>query len=168
MRAMSELVASDWISLIGVGVAAAAVVFGGLQVKHARDERREIEELSIRGVSVSWHAVESPDHADLDGGNARWRYEFIVNNPGRMPIDNVTVAVNLGVGARRLRYSGRLEDVSRTLHFAAPVIPGGTSRQWNRTIVLPFEERAALRDMQASVTFRDVKNVERTNTWPRR
>ena len=154
-------------SALGGLAAAGALAYTGIQVRHATQERRAQRAREIEGVSVSWIALEAPDHAGPDG-TAQWFYEFRVDNPGGLPIDSIEATVHLPVSVRRVRYSGRLGDPTTTLKLRAPVIPAHGDRRWKRRLVIPFDARSELRTIYAEVSFSTVAGDTHVNRWPRR
>lgn len=158
------------LDLIQVIVGIATVVglfFAAWQVLHLTRESRDRDRCEIDGVSVTWETLESPATSDR-GGRARWRYEFTITNPGRMPIDNVQCTVAFPVAVQRIRYNGDAEPPSRSITLYQPVIVGGGQRTWTRTLELDFDERSTLADVSATVSFRDITLNARTNDWPRK
>ena len=122
---------SDWTATASAVVAGVGLIFTGAQLRLTRRDALAEQRLAIEGVAVSWEAREAPNHAEPDG-LAEWLYEIRVNNPGRFPIDNVSVRMYLPIPVRRVRYSGRRGDETTRLRFDHPVLAGGARRAWKR------------------------------------
>ena len=147
-------------------IAALALLFAGWQLLILNRQAAHERDVSLKGVVVSWVALEAPDHGDGEG-QAEWLYEFEVHNPGRLPIDDVLVRCTLPHPVRRVRYSGRLGDATETLTLRTPVIAGGGRRTWKRRLRKDFANATDLKQTFAEVSFVDVDGAPRVNRWPR-
>lgn len=160
---------STFLEVVQVVVGGATVVglcFAAWEVLRLVKEGRERARREIAGVSVTWETLESPTGPD-SRGRARWRYKYVITNPGGMPIDNVECSVEFPLDVRRVRFNGEVEPPSRSMTLQQPVIVGGGQRTWTRTLELDFAERAGLGNVSARVTFRDIAREQHTNVWPR-
>jgi hypothetical protein len=157
---------ADWAAAVSASVAAVGLIFGAWQVyllnRQARYDRRVAE----KGVAVSWRPEQAPARADADG-TAIWRYTITARNPGRLPIDDVSVEWRFATDVQRLRYDGTVHDPTRMLLLTTPVLAGGEARVWHRHIRLPYSERHELRHTYAEIAFTNIDDRRLTNRWPR-
>jgi hypothetical protein len=130
--------------------------------RQAAHDRR----VAFDGVVVSWHALESPNHPDGDG-TAVWLYEITAYNPGRLPIDSVSARVIFPCDVRRLHYDSGLDQASREVTMATPVLAGGYRRTWQRRLCIAYYEKANLTRTHAEISLRDIDNEPHVNPWPR-
>lgn len=158
---MTDLFAGISASLAGVGL-----LFTGWQLKLLRGQEGREREIALNGVVVSWWAKEAPDQSEADG-LAQWVYEIAVDNPGRLPIDEIEVHWFFPCEVRRIRYTGRLSEPTRTLTLRAPVLAGGARKAWTRRLQMNFSEAHNLRSVHAQISFRDFENKPHENRWPR-
>lgn len=164
---------------LGAMAALVAVLVGGSQLlqlkRQMEDARRQAEvrerryrQLSRDGVSVTWSPIERPRAADGDDRGAVWRYQVVVQNPGRLPITDVNVRLDFPCDVQRLHYDGLLDKpATRVVELGVPVIAGGDRRVWTRSLRMPFDCRDKLRGIKASVSFYDEEGEPRTNVWPK-
>jgi hypothetical protein len=118
------------------------------------------------GVVVSWRPIEAPRGPEPDG-TAAWLYEVRLDNPGRLPIDNIQVDWVFQCPVRR-RSAGILEPETTHLQLLTPVLAGGDQRRWERRLVMNYAEaEAALPATHAKVHFLDIEGRSHTNRWPR-
>lgn len=157
---------SIWLATASATFAGAGLMFSGYQTLLARNDRLAIRQVELAGVSISWVTKEVPDHAEPDG-TAAWVFAITIDNPGRMPIDEVLGVLEFPIPVRRRRYSGKLEEPTRTISLYAPVIPGNGQRGWRRELVAPWARREDVYSMTGIVSFRDLDGRHRTNHWPR-
>jgi hypothetical protein len=114
---------------------------------------------------VSWRPIEAPRGPESDG-SAAWLYEVRVDNPGRLPVDNVQVDWHFQCLVRRRR-AAVLEPATKQLQLVTPVIAGGDQRRWERRLVMNYAAaEAALSATFAEVHFVDIEGSH-TNRWPR-
>jgi len=153
--------------------AALGLIFAGRQLqiaseerKQAREERQEDRRVAYDGVTVSWQALEAPARSETDG-YAQWLYEFAVQNPGRLPIQNVLAQVTFPCDVIRIRYDGSRGRPVRTLTMRHPVLAGGERRMWRRRLRIAFSARASLKETVAQVEFQDVDGAPHENVWPK-
>ncbi len=155
------------VSSLVAGVAAAGAVFyAAKQVGAATRDRREQRTREVDGVSVAWLPLEAPDHPDGDG-LASWLYEFRIDNPAGLPIDDVRATVHFPMPVRRIRYSGRVEGETTSLQLTTPVIAAHGHRVWKRRLLLPFDADGTLEKTRAEVTFSTVSGERHVNHWPK-
>jgi hypothetical protein len=157
----------DWITAAASPIAAVGLVFTGYQVwvlnRQARDDRRVV----LEGVAVSWRPIEAPSRPEEPDGTSTWRYEVMLTNPGRLPIDDIQVKWVFPMPVVRKRHGDVREPAKPELVLSSPVLPGGGQRTWNRWLLIPFADRQSLASTYAEVTFTDMNGVRRTNRWPR-
>ena len=112
---------------------AGAFIFAGVQLFLIRRQDRKDREVEISGVSVSWRAPR-PETGKLKDETTRdwWRFSFLAQNPGRLPIRNIKVRVEFPVTFQRIRYNDFIEkptnvlDSERTGPARGLVSPVGT------------------------------------------
>lgn len=148
------------------GIAVATLGFTAVQVYILRRQWREERRIALQGVSVSWRAETAPDHAD-PGGDAEWVYKIKIQNPGKMPVDDILITLHLSPAVKRVHYSGRLGKPTHVLTFRQPVLPGGDYREWARRLRIRYDERSLLTETYAELKFRDVEMHRQLARWPR-
>jgi|KBSSwiStaDraftv2_1062776.scaffolds.fasta_scaffold03029_9 hypothetical protein len=156
---------ATWVS----GVATVgAVVFAGLQVRLVRREQEHERALELRSVTLAWQptSVETEGHAD-ELGRAKSVYEFVVHNPGRLAITDISVLVTFPCDVERTHYDGSADGPTRTLVLETPVVAGGSSRSWRRGIRLLVRDREVLRQTTAVLTFLDLDKQRHESHWGR-
>lgn len=158
----------DWITAAASPIAAVGLVFTGYQVWVLNRQAREDRRVVLEGVAVSWRPVEAPSAAEELDGRSTWRYEVMLTNPGRLPIDDIHIRWVFPVPVIRKRHGDVREPPNDVLVLSSPVLPGGAQRSWNRWLLIPFDSRPDLADTYAEVTFTDMNGVRRTNRWPRK
>ncbi len=151
-----------WLSVSVVLLSAAATAFAGWELRENVRDRREARRVETEGVAVTWQPKIRPNHADASGG-AIWTYVVEAQNPGRLPIRNVTVVLKFPIEVRRAHYDDKLDPSVRELRLGAPALLGGGSRTWRRKLRVPFASRGRLREIQGYITFTDADGVTRTN-----
>jgi hypothetical protein len=159
-------VVNDLAAVASALFAAVGLIFTGRQLLIVNQQAREERQLGVKGVVVSWRAAEAPALADHDG-TAVWRYEIVVANPGRFPIDHVEIRWTFPRHVQRLRYTGDADPPTDHLLLNTPVLPGGAQHAWSRTLRMNFADTASLTSTYAEVTFYDISGQRRTNRWPR-
>ncbi|KQS69278.1 hypothetical protein ASG41_21955 [Modestobacter sp. Leaf380] len=140
--------------------------FAGWQLRLLRAQRDREREVEQRGVAVMWRAKDVPTTADADGSSAA-SYEFTVYNPGKLPVRDVVVSVELPIEVRREHYDSSVDPTTSTLTLDTPVIAGGQHRVWVRRLRMQFDDRDRMRRMQCTVTFADLEGKTYTNLWGR-
>lgn len=154
---------------LAVGAATvAAAVFAGLQVRHYVADQRTADKVAVDGVSLMWRIASAPYHPNFDDDRALWKLEFMLTNPGRMPIDGVTCTVTFDRPVQRLHSGNKLDDATSQFQLHQVVLAGGSSRSWERTIVAQFIDGRRLDNaIRAKVAFKDVNGMSQLNHWPR-
>lgn len=106
----------SWVTAIVTIAAAASAAFAGVglwfaggQLKIVRRQHDYDLRVANDGVAVSWRALEAPHSARPDG-TAQWLYEIGVQNPGRLPIQNIKVQVVFPCEVIRIRSTGPPTD----------------------------------------------------------
>jgi hypothetical protein len=154
-----------------VGAAVIGLGFTAWQLGLLRKQEEQRKTAEIKGVAVSWY-VSSPSRSDSTG-RAAWKYRFTAHNPGRLPIVDVRVTVDLNANWTRLRKDGTRDDDVKTIVLRVPVMAAGEKAEWRRNFQWPNEadDRAAIHKaielVTARINFRDVDNHEWENVWPR-
>lgn len=161
---MSESI-SFWTGMVVAGATVIGVVFAGWQVLQYRRDQRATERMEIEGVNLMWKAVARPIKADYDDANGLWSHEFMLTNPGRMPIDDIACEVIFEQDVCRLRYDGTRSRPTRSLYLDQEVLAGSSTRTWTRKFVTRFA-RGPL-PISATVHFTDGRGKDRTTSWPR-
>jgi hypothetical protein len=146
--------------------AAVGLIFTGRQLQLTRKEHDEDRRVAYDGVTVTWQALEAPARAEADG-TAQWLYEVAVQNPGRLPIQNITVQLTYPCDVVRIRYDGSRGRRTRVLTMRHPVLAGGERRAWLRRLRIPFDARGSLNSTYGRVEFDDVDSHSHRNQWPR-
>jgi hypothetical protein len=157
---------SDWAALISSIAAAIGLLFTGTQVWLARRQDQHNRRIATEGVSVSWQVVEAPDRPTGEG-DAEWLYRIVIQNPGPLPVDEVTAIIKLADTVRRVRYTGRLGEPTTDLTFRAPVLSAGGQHEWKRRLQVPLAQGAPLKGAVAQLDYRDMEMRQRSTTWPR-
>lgn len=178
-RRLSNIQWGDVPTWITAASAVAAVVFGIRQLRQLREEHLVAENnrradaererrLSTEGVAAQWRAPVTPHSAEAPDGKAVWRYKFEVQNPGRLPITGVRLEMAFPVEVQRLRREAPPGDETRVLIMTTPVIVGGGTRVWERTLRISYDEaRLKLRETTAQVSFLDADGVICHTSWPK-
>jgi len=85
---MSATDVASWVSAVAAagGFLAAAYQLWGLGQDALNDRAAE-----ILGVAVVTDVVFRPRKPDVGDSCSRWKYGFVVHNPGRLPITDVSV-----------------------------------------------------------------------------
>lgn len=135
-------------------VAAVGLVFAGRQLRIANRQHAIDQRVAYDGVAVSWQALEAPARPGADG-MAQWLYEIAVHNPGKLPIQNVTIRLTLPCEVTRIRYDGSVGQPTHTLTMRHPVLAGGEHRKWRRRLRIQFDARRSLRHTFAHVVNRE-------------
>lgn len=184
----------DLVELV-VGVATvAAAAFAGWEIRQFVVERRETDRVEAAGVGMMWRTISAPHSANFrdrrateppiteseadqaqiasmteaPGGLAAWEFEFVLSNPGRLPIDNIHCEVRFDREIARLHWDGLFDPPSRTLILEQAVVTGGASRTWKRKLIAPWIDGVELgSQMRCEVTFTDVRGQRHANHWPR-
>ncbi|WP_093579538.1 hypothetical protein [Geodermatophilus amargosae] len=154
---------AGWFAALG---ALAALYFAGRQLQLLREQQRDEREVEKSGVAVMWRVLDAPTTSDADGTVAA-TYEFTAYNPGKFPVREVEVRVDLPIEVRREHFDRSLEGPTRTLLIDTPVIAGARHRTWRRRLRVPFADRSKLRDLQVAITFLDLAGASHTNRWGR-
>ncbi|MPY80263.1 MAG: hypothetical protein GEV04_17745 [Actinophytocola sp.] len=141
------------------------LIFAGWQLRIAHKQHEVERRVAYEGVAVSWLPLEAPAKPDADG-TALWLYQITVQNPGKLPIQNVAVQVTFPVEVVRIRYDGSRDRPVRTLTMNHPVLGGGESRVWRRRLRIAFAARDKLKETYAHVRFHDVDGEPHSNSWP--
>jgi hypothetical protein len=155
---------TDWTATSSALFAGVGLVFAGQQFLLGNRQAREDRRLGLEGVVVSWRALQAPASAEHDG-SAVWTYEITLTNPGKFAIDHVNVTWVFPCPVQRLRYDGGADAPSRDLRLATPVLPGGGTSTWKRSLRISFDQNLA--STYAAVAFNDIHGQQRTNRWPR-
>ena len=157
---------SEWAAVASALIAGVGLLFAGWQLMIMNRAAALDRRVSIEGVVVSWRPIEAPRGPESDG-SAAWLYEVRVDNPGRLPVDNVRVDWHFQCLVRRRR-AGVLEPATKQLQLVTPVIAGGDQRRWERRLVMNYAEaEAGLSATCAEVHFVDIEGRSHTNRWPR-
>ena len=134
------------------------------QVFLFRHQQEDLLSLETEGVGVTWHALTPPN----DGHPNIWKYPFTASNPGRFPISDVNVVVSFPVPVVRVRHSGALDAASQTVPVGTPVLLGGATCTWTRTLRIEPDPGDCLRYATATISFVSSRGVRKVNSWPRR
>lgn len=145
--------------------AAASTIVVAIQLRAMTADRRMERRAEIEGVSVSWKFVERPHAAEPDG-LATWKVIISAHNPGRLPVREISVRYQLPEQVDRVRWNGDFDDPTDSFQMGHPVLTGSSSTEWTRRFRMPWGPSHDLRDVSASISFRDMDGVKRTNTWP--
>jgi hypothetical protein len=140
--------------------------FAGWQLKLLREQRELEREVEKSGVAVMWRALDAPTCSDKDG-TAAATYEFTAYNPGKLPVREVEVHVNLPIEFRREHFDYSLDGATTALVVDTPVIAGGQHRTWTRRLRIRFDDRPRMRELQATISFLDLEGMKHTNRWGR-
>lgn len=149
--------------IVAAAATAAAAGFAGYQILELRRDRRQARQLETDGVSLAWRNLEAPSQAQVEP--RVWRIEFLLTNPGAMPISDVRCEVHFGDPVRRHCYDGSVESPTETIVLRADVLPGGGTRAWSRRLEPPRGGVSPDR-CWASVSFVGADGVAHRNVWP--
>src|SRR2546421_4056894 len=81
---------SDWAAVASALIAGIGLLFAGWQLMIMNRAAKLERTVARDGVVVSWRPIEAPRQPEPDG-TAVWLYEIRLDNPGRLPVDNVRV-----------------------------------------------------------------------------
>lgn len=151
-----------WLTLFAVLLSAAATAFAAWELRENVRERRKARRVETEGVAVTWQPKVRPKQAHASG-DATWTYVVEAQNPGRLPIRNVKVVLELPIAVRRAHDDKEADPSVRQLRLGAPALLGGGSRTWRRKVRIPFASRGRLKEIQGHITFTDADGVTRTN-----
>ncbi|NHA70115.1 hypothetical protein [Phycicoccus flavus] len=160
----------NWADAASTGsavIAGIALIATLSELRRARRDRSDERTAEIDSVAVITRVVHRPVDAETNGRFSRWKYEFVVDNPGRLPISNVEVTIAFEVDVQRVHYDGSHEDPTRALEMIVPVIGAHARHNWIRTVLIPHTDRHQLRETVATVTFETLDRGAHTNRWPR-
>lgn len=138
------------------------------ELRRARKDRWDERTSEIESVAVITKVIHRPIETEADGQLSRWKYKFVVDNPGRLPISNVKISIDFQVEVQRLHYNGSRDEPTRTLDMIAPVVAAHAQHEWLRTVLVSHEDRHLLRDTVATVMFETTDRGKHVNHWPRR
>jgi hypothetical protein len=169
------ITATAWGDLAGWAAAVVGLfglIFTGIQLLNLKRQERDRLVAEIEGVAVSWD-ISYPRKPD-ESGMGKWSLVFTAYNPGKLPIADITVRINLSDEVQRIRKDERLE-LTRAVVLSAPVIAAGEKYTWRRNFGRKFptddSARKAIRQwlesITASIDFQDVKGQQHRNDWPR-
>jgi hypothetical protein len=127
-----------------------------------RKQEADAKEAEIKGVAVSWHPAIVPTGPDAQG-NAEWRYDIEVHNPGSLPIRDVNVWLTFPAEFRRVHSGGSRDPSTTVLDVGTAVIFSRGQRTWRRTLQMPYSMRHDLRTIRAKLTF--VDGHDRPRHW---
>lgn len=153
---------ATWLSGIATTV---AVGFAGLQLRTFRKQQEEERRIETAGVAVEWKLADIP--APPTGGTAESEYVFTLTNPGRLPVTHVDVHIRLPLSVRLVNSDGSLDEPCTEFRLDTPVVAGGGTRQWWRTLRFAVADRGGLRDMTAVVHFQDLEGNAHETRWGR-
>ena len=153
---------ATWVSGVATTV---AVAFAGLQLRSFRQQEDEDRRIQFAGVAVEWKLADVPGPSR--DGVAESEYVFTLTNPGRLPVTHVDVHVCVPFPVRRAHPDGTLEGPVTEFRLDTPVVAGGGTRQWWRTLRFADADRAGLRDMTAVVHFLDLEGKAHETRWGR-
>lgn len=151
-----------WLTLSALFLSAAATSFTGWELRQNVRDRQETRRVETEGVAVTWQPKVRPSHAGASG-RATWTYVVEAQNPGRLPIRNVTVVLKFPIEVQRVHYNDEVGASVRELELGAPALLGGGSRTWRRKVRVPFEARGRLKEIQGYITFTDADGKTHTN-----
>jgi hypothetical protein len=154
---------ATWVSGLAT---TAAVGFAGLQLREFRKRDASDRRIELAGVTVEWKLDELPGPPAPDG-TAESTYIFTLHNPGRLPVTHVSVLVNLPITVQRILTDGTPDAPGQDFELDTPVVAGGGSRQWWRTLRFAQADTGGLRNMTAVVRFRDLDGNDHENRWGR-
>ena len=143
----------------------AAVGFAGLQLRTFRRQQEEERRIETAGVAVEWKLADVP--APATDGTAESEYVFTLTNPGRLPVTHVDVHVRLPLEVRRVHPDGTVDEPCTDFWLDTPVVAGGGTRQWWRTLRFADADRGGLREMNAVVHFQDLEGNQHVTRWGR-
>lgn len=149
--------------IVAAAATAAAAGFAGYQIWELRRDRRQARQLETDGVSLAWRNLEAPSQAQVEP--RVWKIEFLLTNPGAMPISDVRCEVHFGDPVRRHCYDRSIELPTKTIVLRADVLPGGGTRAWNRRLE-PAPGGAPPDRCWATVSFVGADGVAHRNVWP--
>lgn len=154
---------ATWVS----GLATTGVVlFAGVELRQLRRREAADRRIELAGVAVEWRLAGTPAPPTVEGMTES-EYVFTLHNPGRLPVTHVDVEVSLPLDVRMVASDGSLGAPCRGFHLDTPVVAGNGSRDWWRTVQFPYDERSALRDITATVRFRELDGCEHQTHWGR-
>lgn len=151
---------AGWASVL---IAAGAVFFAGWQIRLQRHQQAETREFELRGVAVSWWPKFKPDQPNADG-SATWVYRVSAHNPGRLPIRNVEIDMQLPCDVQRVHRDHSVEPPARSLNLGIAVLVGGSRRRWRRELLVPADA-GSMRGITATISFVDMAGVSHENVW---
>lgn len=159
---------TDWAATASASFAGCGLLATAWQLRQQRAQAVEQRRLEIEGVSASWRPRSAPRPIDVDkAGFALWKYEFVVHNPGRLPISTVELQVTFPVVVQRLR-GQHSDEPTKVVKMVHPVLIGGEQRRWDRTLRMKFTDAENnLHATLASVSFLDAQGEPHRNDWPR-
>lgn len=163
---MSSVQWGDVATWVSAAATVVALIYVAIQVKDLRAERRLEQTVELDGVAVLWQARNVPTTPDEDGWSTA-DYTFTAYNPGRLPITDVVVTVDIPCEVRRVHYDGQADEPMWHLTLTTPVIRGGGGeREWRRALSVRWEEKTEMRDVTATITFVSVlERRQQSNVW---
>lgn len=160
-----------WIELVATILAALGaafgIVYGALQLGQIKNDKRQSEQDDIDGVAITWRTARLHEN-EYRPGYSLLDYEVEISNPGKRPIDHISANIVFPVDVIRLKPDGQETGPSKREEYSTPVIAGGKTRPWIRKLIVKTAELYQLENTTGTVTFRDIRQTERTNTWPRK
>jgi hypothetical protein len=159
---------ADIASIVTSGATCVALIFAGLELRRSRAEDRRRRVVETEGVAVAWRPSRNPQESLEGDVRGRWVYDFTAYNPGQLPISDIVVKVSFALDIERLHYDGSTERPTGTLILTTPVLAGGQTHPWKRTLLMNFiDGRAALGETTAVISFDDPDGTRRHNHWPK-
>jgi hypothetical protein len=160
------LVAAMAEALAGIA-AAVAIVIGLLEFRHRQRDQLDDRIAELLGVSLTYTLLK-PRRSEGQNGSGRFSYAFTIHNPGRLPINRVSVRIRYPGPVRRVH-----SDLARTVEpetdsyemYVASVAAGGQFT-WNRELDVPVGVWEKMRSTTARISFRTPDVGEFVTTWP--
>ncbi len=148
---MSSVQWGDVATWVSAAATVVALIYVAIQVKDLRVERRLEQTVELDGVAVLWQARSVPRSPDEDGWSTA-DYTFLAYNPGRLPITDVVVTVEVPCEVRRVHHDGLVDALTRQFTLTTPVIRGaGGEREWRRALSVRWDETTQMRDGQPTI-----------------
>lgn len=112
-----------WIAGLGALV---VLFFAGRQLQLLRPQWEFERQIEKRGVAMMWRAHDVPTGADPDGTSAA-NYEFTAYNPGKLPVRDVDVRVDMPVEVHREHFDRSLDEATGEILLDTPSSPGASN-----------------------------------------
>ena len=153
--------------IVAAFAAALAIVFAVREFRHQKRDDLDARIAELLGVSLSYR-LEKPRRSEVRNNHGIYSYKFTVHNPGRLPINQVSVWMDYPGAMTRVHSDGSEDPQARRYEMYVASVAARDTFTWERRLKVHQDLWSRMRDTKAQIWFTAPDAGEFMTMWPAR